>query len=66
MILDRTKPEKYIEQMIDAYTRMFGCAPKANNNPSPIKKDDHLELDTGKLLDLEGIQKYQSLIGALQ
>ena len=32
---------------------------------SPIEKGDHPELDTSELLDMDGIRKYQSMIGAL-
>ena len=32
----------------------------------PVEKNDHPELDTSELLDEEAIQKYQSMIGALQ
>ena len=44
---------------------MFGHPPKTNVS-SPIEKNDHPEIDTSEFLDLEWIQKYQSLIGALQ
>ena len=33
---------------------------------SPLKKGDHPELDTSELLDADRIQKYQSMIGAMQ
>ena len=33
---------------------------------SPLKKNDHPELDKSSLLDTDGIKKYQSLIGAMQ
>ena len=33
---------------------------------SPLEKGDHPELDTSDLLDADGIQKYQSMIGAMQ
>ncbi len=58
-------PKKYIDKMIDNYERLFGCPPKQNVT-SPLEKGDHPELDTSELLDFDGIQKYQSLIGALQ
>ena len=32
----------------------------------PLEKGDHFELDDSELLDAEGIQCYQSLIGSLQ
>ena len=44
---------------------MFGKKPKANMS-SPLDKGDHPELDDSELLDQTDIQKYQSLIGALQ
>ena len=51
--------------MVDAYERMFGTKPKMTY-ASPIEKGDHPELDTSELLDMDGIRKYQSMIGALQ
>ena len=33
---------------------------------SPLEKGDHPELDDSELLDAEGIQQYQLLIGLLQ
>ena len=38
----------------------------SKNVMSPMEKDDHPELDTSEVLDLDGIQKYQSLIEAIQ
>ena len=58
-------PTKYIERMIDTYYRMFGEKPKTIYT-SPLEKGDHPELDTSDELDMDGIKKYQSLIGALQ
>ena len=58
-------PWKYIEKICDSFERMFGHPPRTNVS-SPIEKNDHPELDTSDLLDLEGMQRYQSLIGALQ
>ena len=58
-------PRKYIEKICDSFERMFGHPPKQTVT-SPIEKNDHPELDTSELLDLEWIQKYQSLIGSLQ
>jgi hypothetical protein len=59
-------PKKYVEKMIDGYERMFGKAPSSNNITSPLEKGDHPELDTSDLLDADGQQKYQSLIGSMQ
>ena len=44
---------------------MFGSKPKLAY-ASPIEKGDHPELDTSELLDMDGLRKYQSMIGALQ
>ena len=57
-------PRKYIEKILDNYRRLFGVLPRQVT--SPLTKGDHPELDTSELLDMEGIQIYQSLVGALQ
>ena len=59
------QPRKYIEQRVETYIRLFGEKPKELYS-SPIEKGDHPELDTSDLLDADGIQKYQSMIGAMQ
>ena len=46
------------------YEHLFGSKPK--HYVSPLEKGDHPELDTSEILDFDGVQKYQSLIGALQ
>ena len=51
--------------MVDSYVQMFGGKP-SQNVQAPLDKNDHPELDTSQLLDGEGINKYQSLIGTLQ
>ena len=58
-------PNKYIDKMVSMYNQMFGEKPKQNIT-SPLEKGDHPELDTSSFLDEDDIQKYQSLIGALQ
>ncbi len=58
-------PIKYIDRMIASYKTMFGEDPKLNVH-SPLENNDHPELDDSEPLDLEGIAKYQSLIGILQ
>jgi hypothetical protein len=58
-------PRKYIERMTSQYEALFGSKPKTNVT-SPLEKNDHPELDTTELLDADGIQKHQSLIGILQ
>jgi hypothetical protein len=58
-------PKKYIDRLIANYERMFGEKPKTNVY-SPLEKGDHPELDESELLDKEGTNQYQSLIGSLQ
>ena len=58
-------PRKYIEKMCATFEQLFGHPPKQVVT-SPIEKNDHPELDTSELLDLDNTTKYQSLIGALQ
>ena len=58
-------PKKYIEKMVDGYVKMFGEKPRTRF-PSLLEKGDHPELDNSELLDKEGIQKYQSLVGSIQ
>ena len=57
-------PKKYIIHLLKNYVRMFGNQPQKYT--SPLEKGDHLELDISEELDVEGIKKYQSLIGCLQ
>ena len=59
------QPRKYIEWMVDTYVRLFGEKLKELYS-SPLKKGDHPELNTSDLLDTDGIQKSQSMIGAMQ
>ncbi|MEL7196229.1 MAG: reverse transcriptase domain-containing protein [Bacteroidota bacterium] len=59
------KPTKYVEKMIESFTRTFGKAPEQNVT-SPLAKNDHPELDTSELLEGDDIVRYQSCIGALQ
>ncbi len=58
-------PKKYIEKIVSNYEMMFGEKPKLNMS-SPLEKGDHPEVDTSELLDPQGTQQYQSLIGSLQ
>ena len=60
------RPTKYItERMVKAYEKMFGEKPK-QTVLSPLEHGDHPELDYSELLDENGINQYQSLIGSLQ
>ena len=58
-------PKKYIEKMIFTYQHLYGSKPN-ERHLSPLEKGDHPELETSELLDADGVQQYQSLIGALQ
>ena len=58
-------PKKYIERMMFNYKKMFGDLPSMNVQ-SPLEHSDHPELDESELLDDEGVEKYQSLIGSQQ
>jgi hypothetical protein len=58
-------PKKYIKKMVDAYLRMFGSKPTTKVT-SPLKKNDHPELDDTELLNDHGIAKFQSIIGQCQ
>jgi len=58
-------PRKHIEKMAMGYETMFGEKPNTKIH-SPLEKGDHPGLDTTELLDQNGIQQYQSLIGSLQ
>ena len=58
-------PKKYIDKMVSTYIQLFGEKP-SHKFSSPLEKGDHPELDETEFLNEEGIQKYQSLIGALQ
>ena len=58
-------PKAYIERICLQFETMFGTKPRAGYT-SPLLSNDHPELDDTELLDDDGIQQYQSLIGALQ
>ncbi len=50
--------------MLDNYERMWGEKPREFS--APLEKNDHPELDDSPLLELDGIQKYQSMVGSMQ
>ena len=58
-------PKKYIEKMIETYTRIFGVKPSGKYQ-SPLEKDDHPELDMSDELPNDKVKIYQSLIGQCQ
>ena len=51
--------------MVDCYYDMFGTKPKLSFS-SPLEKGGYPELDTSENLDSDGIQKHQSMIGAIK
>ena len=57
-------PRKYIQRMVQNYSRLFGGEPR--HYMSPLDKGDHPELDDSDLLGPDDIKIYQSLIGSLQ
>ena len=58
-------PKKFLDKIFSAYERMFGEKPSTKAQ-SPMEKGDHPELDKSELLDAQGTQQFQSLIGSLQ
>ena len=58
-------PSRYVDKMEDAYKQYFKELPNQKHR-SPLMKGDHPELDTTEFLDQDGIEIYQSLIGAIQ
>ena len=51
--------------MAAQFESMFGRKPKAVYT-SPLASNDHPEIDTSDLLDEDGINQYQSILGVLQ
>jgi hypothetical protein len=58
-------PQWYIEKMVDNYKRLFGESPSHHSQPL-LESNDHPEIDSSEVLSEDDIQKYQSLIGAMQ
>ena len=57
-------PKKHVETMVGCYYNMFGT--KFNLSfSSPLEKGDRPELETSEPLDSDGVQKQQSMIGAI-
>ena len=48
-----------------SYKQLFGTMPNRKYR-SPLEPNNHPGLDTSEFLDEEGIQIYQSLVGAMQ
>jgi hypothetical protein len=53
------------ECLVDNYKWLFGESP-LHHSQSPLESNNHPEIDSSKFLSLDDIQKYQSLIGAMQ
>jgi hypothetical protein len=60
----RLSSTKYIEKLVKNYKLMFGELQRQSYR-SHLEKGDHPEVDTSDYLDANGIQQYQSMIGAL-
>jgi hypothetical protein len=58
-------PQWYIEKLLDNYKCLFGKSP-LHHSQSPLESNDHPEINSSKFLGEDDIQKYQSLIGAMQ
>ena len=56
--------QTYIKRLVENYKLMFGELPTEYH--APMEKGDQPELDDSPLLGPEGIQQFQSLIGAVQ
>ena len=57
-------PRRYIGKMMDTFERIFKKKPKKAK--TPLIGGDHPELDDSELLDEEGTNHFQTLIGQLQ
>jgi hypothetical protein len=58
-------PSWYVDKIEDAYKKYFKEKPNQKHR-SPLVKGDHPELEMSKFLDQDGIDIYQSLVGAMQ
>ena len=59
------QPTKYINKILESYKKMIHNK-NFLNVKSPLKKNDHPELDNTKLCNEEQITKYMCTIGQLQ
>ena len=59
-------PMKYIEKVIANYSKLFNEEKLQKQVKLPLEPEDHPGLDDSELLDADGVQKYQSIIGSLQ
>jgi hypothetical protein len=58
-------PQWYIEKMVDNNKQLFGESP-SHHSQSPLESNDHPEINSSEFLGEDDVQKYQSLIGAMQ
>ena len=56
--------QTYVKRLVDNYKLMFGELPKEWH--APMEKSDQPELDDSDVLGPDGLQQYQSLLGAVQ
>jgi hypothetical protein len=57
--------KRYRRSQLHNYKQLFGESP-SHHSQSPLESNDHPEIDSSKFLGQDDIQKYQSLIGAMQ
>ena len=58
-------PEKYIDQMEEAYVQHFKTKP-VQRHQSPLQKRDHLELNTSPFLNDKEKEIFMSIVGSCQ
>ena len=56
--------QSYVKRLVQNYKNVFGELPPETH--APLDKDDKPELDTSPLLGPDGIEQYQSFLGAVQ
>ena len=59
-------PGQYIDRMEASFKQRYPDEKMDKKISSPLEPGDHPELDTSEFLDQDGIEIYQSLIGAFQ
>ena len=60
-----SQPRKYIDRLADTYKRLFNDDPPIGYK-TPVKKNDHPELDTSEILGGDMTSKYLTMVGQLQ
>ena len=59
------EPKKYLEKMMESYSRMFSGELPSPSFTSPLEPNDHPEIDESELLHEDDHAKYLSMIGQL-